>query len=71
MTHSEKVEGRNVSLYPSDWLIVETADIGRAGVSATLRRIVREWNASRHSPTRLVDSPEPYEVNEAPEPEPA
>jgi len=34
-------------MYPSDWLLVETADIGNAGVSATLRRIVREWAAQR------------------------
>ena len=54
---TDYVEGRNVSLYPSDWAIVEQADIGAAGLSATLRRIIREWNRNRNAPHhKLVDS---------------
>lgn len=41
---TQKVEPRNVSLYPSDWKIIDSADTNDAGTSATLRRIVREWN---------------------------
>ena len=41
---AQKVEPRNVSLYPSDWKIIDGADANDAGTSATLRRIVREWS---------------------------
>lgn len=41
--NGEKVEQRAVTLYPSDWATVEAADNADAGVSATLRRIIREW----------------------------
>ena len=43
----DRVEAANVSLYPSDWSIIDAADINRAGRSATLRRIIREWNEWR------------------------
>jgi len=43
MVNNERVEARNVSMYAADWKIVETADKSNAGISATLRRIVREW----------------------------
>jgi len=54
------VEARAVSLYPSDWAIIEQADTASAGVSATLRRIVREWHRMRLQ--RLVDRAPSYEV---------
>ena len=61
----ERVEPGNVSLYPSDWEIIDAADTGDAGRSATLRRIIREW-AETHQPARtLVDSREPYCAEEA------
>jgi len=34
---------KTISMYPSDWKIVQDADIGNAGISATLRRIISEW----------------------------
>lgn len=56
----ERVEAGNVSLYPGDWAIIDAADTGDAGRSATLRRIVREW-AAMHQPARtLIDTPAPY-----------
>lgn len=43
------VEARNVSMYPRDWNIVDSADKSDAGTSATLRKIVREWHEfTRH-----------------------
>jgi len=39
----ERVEPQNVSLYPSDWAIVDEADEQGKGRSAALRKIVREW----------------------------
>ena len=64
----ELTEIRAVSMYPSDWTIVTDADTGDAGVSATLRRIVREWhNWYRAAPPRradrLVDPPAEYIVD--------
>ena len=53
-------ENRNVSMYPSDWQIVEDADIGDAGVSASLRRIVREWYAAQERAERLTDERAEY-----------
>jgi hypothetical protein len=43
-------EGKTVAiyLYPQDIAIVQAADKSSAGVSATLRRIIREWNDDRH-----------------------
>jgi len=43
----DRVAPGNVSLYPSDWDIVDAADTNRAGRSATLRKIIREWNEWR------------------------
>jgi hypothetical protein len=41
----EKVEPRNVSMYPLDWATVEAyaKDMGYPSTSAALRRIVDEW----------------------------
>jgi len=55
---SQRVEAANVSLYPEDWEIVDNADTGRAGRSATLRRIIREWDDWRQR--RMVDTPADY-----------
>ena len=38
------VSARNVSMYPQDWDIVDDADEFDVGTSATLRKIVRQWN---------------------------
>ena len=48
-TEREYAEGRNVSMYPSQWEIVERlADrLGGIGTSAALRYIVRDWEQSR------------------------
>lgn len=55
---AERVEPQNVSLYPTDWQIVDSADVGQAGRSATLRRIIREW-----ATMRLTDSRTQYVVD--------
>ena len=47
MTQRERVEPQNVTLYPSDWAIVDEADDKGQGRSAALRRIVREWQERR------------------------
>jgi len=39
---------RSVSLYPSDWEIVERSDTG-AGISEALRHIISEWSLSPQS----------------------
>lgn len=66
-----RTEPRTVSLYPGDWEIVDSADIGDAGTSATLRRIVREWSirvAPKAELHRVLidliapDTPAPVEV---------
>lgn len=45
---NEQVEVRTVSLYPEDWLEVDTlAKVSGAGVSAAMRRIIREWRELR------------------------
>lgn len=74
-----KTERRAVTLYPSDWQIIEEADTASAGVSATLRRIVREWHERRQgtlvdpgthteqSALPLVDSSVPYVTESSPE----
>jgi hypothetical protein len=46
----EQAERRTVTLYPRDWAIVLEADKSSAGVSATLRRIIREWAARQPHP---------------------
>jgi hypothetical protein len=53
-------------MYREDWAIVEEADIGGAGVSATLRLIVREWywQGMDKGASRLVDPPAPYTTKE-------
>jgi len=50
------VEVRTVSLYPEDWLEVETlARVSGAGISAALRRIIREWRELREPKVSRMD----------------
>ena len=56
-------EGRNVSMYPSDWAVVESADKFDAGISATLRMIVREWATMAALKRRTLTDPRaPYVI---------
>ena len=45
---SERVEARNVSMYPQDWKLVDESskELGLA-TSPTLRMIVRQWAANK------------------------
>ena len=55
-----RVKATGFTLYPEDVEIIDRANIGEAGRSATLRRIIREW-AAIHQPERmLVDTPGEY-----------
>jgi hypothetical protein len=59
------IEARSVSLDTQDWKTIQDADTNQAGVSATLRRIVREWHALHQAiqPAAgrvLVDTRETY-----------
>jgi len=55
---------RGVSLYPSDWAIVDDADTYDAGRSATLRKIIREWDDWRQR--RMIDTPGDYITAQVP-----
>ena len=61
-------KGCNISMYDSDWAIVDDADQFDAGRSATLRKIVRQWSEWRAMFTRpphpLTDERSPYAVTE-------
>jgi len=57
---AEQAERRTITMYPRDWAIVEEADTASAGVSPTVRRIVREWHRMRLR--ALVDRAPSYEV---------
>jgi len=59
------IERRSVSLDTTDWTIIEGADHSDSGVSATLRRIVREWHSLHQAlqPTAgrvMIDTREEY-----------
>jgi len=58
MVESEKAQAIAVTLYPQDIKIVDDADTYDAGRSATLRRIIREWDDWRQR--RMVDTPADY-----------
>lgn len=58
MASQEKVIPRTVSMYEEDWQIVEEADRYGGGTSATLRRIVREWDQYRRTGVAEVLKPE-------------
>jgi len=62
------VQARNVSMYAQDWEIVDAADQFDVGVSATLRKIVRQWDKMRQIFDRLpanvlVDTSATYVVD--------
>lgn len=54
----KRAEPRTVTMYAADWKIVENADVSSSGISAALRRIVREWR--RMTNRRLVDKGDKY-----------
>jgi len=54
----KRAETIAITLYPEDKEIVDAADTGDAGRSATIRKIIREWNAMRQR--MLVDTKEVY-----------
>jgi hypothetical protein len=66
MSNDQKVEPRNVSLYPQHWAAVNGYAIAMTdrNISAALRRIIDEWQHLRNN--RLVDPPVPYTVAPAP-----
>lgn len=64
MNESERTQPIAVTLYLQDLDIIDQADTNDAGRSATLRRIIREWDKMRQ-PVRartLVDSPGVYQT---------
>lgn len=55
-SNQEQVEVRTVSLYPEDWLEVDTlARVSGTGVSAAMRRIIREWRELREPRASRMD----------------
>ena len=60
-SQTDTLKVRGVSLFESDWRIVENADDYGVGYSGTLRKIVRQWNDWR--PHMMVDSRVSYDVN--------
>ena len=46
MPNSERVEGRHITMSPSDWYIVEQVSdqLALDNVSAAARYIIRDWN---------------------------
>ena len=57
-SQTDTLKVRGVSLFESDWLIVENADDYGVGYSGTLRKIVRQWDDWRRR--RMVDTPADY-----------
>jgi hypothetical protein len=55
-----RAKALNVTLYDADIAIVDGADHGSAGRSATIRRIIREWAQLREPERMLVDTPGEY-----------
>ena len=57
----ERVRGKNVSLYPAQWALVEgwAYDNGFTR-SLALRRIIKEWSECKGLDCRLVDTREQY-----------
>ena len=60
---NDLVQPRTVSMYGTHWPTVESyaQDRGYGSTSAALRRIIDEWTQLKRQ-ARLVDTPEPYEV---------
>lgn len=55
MHEDEKVEARNVTMYPRDWAVVERLALssGVQSLSGALRLIVQEWRALKRQEQRL------------------
>ena len=60
--NGQLIEKNSISMYPSDWAIVDGADTNDGGRSATLRMIVREWHQMTR---RLVQNPLPHVLYDA------
>ena len=58
MNEAEKAQALAFTLYTQDIAIIDGADTYDAGRSATLRRIIREWD-DWHRRT-LIDTPAQY-----------
>jgi hypothetical protein len=56
MEKTRKAERRTVTLYPQDWATIERADTNSAGISATLRRIIREWDRRQRTQATRPDA---------------
>lgn len=52
---NDKVEARNVTMYPLQWTMVDAyaKDMGYGSTSAALRRIVEEWKMMKSSQLAL------------------
>jgi len=65
MNEAEKAQALAFTLYTQDIAIIDAADTNDAGRSATLRRIIREWDEMRQ-PVKahvLVDTRSEYHVD--------
>ena len=58
MNESEKAQALAFTLYAEDIAIIDDADTNDAGRSATLRRIIREWDDWRRR--TLIDTKADY-----------
>lgn len=58
MVVSEKAQIIAISVYAEDLGIIDAADTNDAGRSATLRRIIREWEDWRRR--MMIDTPGEY-----------
>lgn len=50
MSSKQKIEGRQVSMYPEDWATVEalSKEIGLNNTSGALRLIINDWRKRRN-----------------------
>ena len=61
----DRVIARSVSMYPAQWALLRSwAKDNGFSVSLALRKIIHEWTECKNL-TRLVDTRESYEVEEA------
>jgi len=65
MNEAEKAQALAFTLYTQDIAIIDGADTNDAGRSATLRKIIREWDDWRRR--RMVDRPGDYVTAQIPE----
>ncbi len=61
---SESIEPRNVSMYPSDWAVVQKLndDLDLRNLSLALRMIVRDWQKQQQA-TQPIDQRAQYKAN--------